>query len=331
MVDDDNPNVVMNIPLKKRKVILSTLEKDDRNRIDSSIQKGNENVFVKPVTEEPVVSVVEKDSTEDHTETEFLRNERLKVNEQFSTGYNNGDFDSLYQLMTNVCDEQMTFKYPELQIDTVGVIPLLTFFMLVNEYYPDSMVKPVERRIATVKLPKSLSSSGVMNLKESEKTYSSGPSDPLVAPFDLRSSSSTPTTVTPPSSSSSSSSASATPLTDATPLTETIEIIDKFVGTRVIEKPLIVVFRELINESLLLPSLTVTNISDLLNNKLTDRLTPKQEYTSNDKYAPLYENKKFYSILTETKLTFSLKTNKITHWNYSILAVHSTTENKSLK
>jgi hypothetical protein len=324
MVDDDNPNVVMNIPFKKRKVILSTLEKDDRNRIDS-VQKGDEDVFMKPVAEEPVVSVVEKDRTEDHTETEFLRNERLKVNEQFSTGYNNGDFDSLYQLMTNVCDEQMTFKYPELQIDTVGLIPLLTFFMLVNEYYPDSMVKPVERRIATVKLPKSLSSSGVMNLKESEKTYSSGPNDPLVAPFELRSSSSTPTAVTPPPSSSSSSSAS------ATPLTETIEIIDKFVGTRVIEKPLIVVFRELINENLLLPSLTVTNISDLLNNKLTDRLTPKQQYTSNDKYAPLYENKKFYSILTETKLTFLLKTNKITHWNYSILAVHSTAENKSLK
>lgn len=174
--------------------------------------------------------------------------------------------------------------------------------MVVNEIYPDSMVNNIEKRFATLKIAK----------------------PPLGTIY---------ATPTPPLSSSSSSSsplslpvpASATPESLLTIHTETLEIIDKFVGTRVLEKGVVEIYSPLLASGQLhqhkhysLQELTQIISSHLYN-------LPKSSSSSSTSAAnPAAASPigKIFTFLVETKLTFDLRTNKIIHWNYEILAAH---------
>ncbi len=199
---------------------------------------------------------------------EQRRKERLEVNNPFRITYNNGDFNSLLDVMKQHCDINVHFLAPNLFLESFGIYPLFAFFMLISLVYPDSMVKNIEKRIATI------------------KTSNPPPQFPLgysMPPVEVTS--------------------------------ETVEIIDKFTGTRVFESPIITVFNELLKLDMIMnppPDLSVPMISQLLNSIL---------YNGDSSSIQGSSDGKTYHIITETKLKFDLVSNKIIEWTYTIVAV----------
>jgi hypothetical protein len=157
------------------------------------------------------------------------------------------------------------FIAPNRLVETIGVAPLLAFFMICNEIFPDSVLKNIAKRIASFKHPKPPPGSGLPE--------------------------------TPP-----------TPVT-----TEIIEFIDKFSGTKVMDRVVVEVFGRLAKDGIIEsnPFLTVPEIIQLVHDIF---------YSSGNPYA---SEETVCSFISETALTFDLYTNKIIRWNYSILAVGS--------
>lgn len=171
------------------------------------------------------------------------------------------------------CDPNLKFIAPKL-IQTNGVYRILAFFMLVNEIFPDSNVKNIEKRIATIKLP--------TNMKPSFH-----------------------------------------PTPQVT--TETVEIIDKFVGTRVLDKAAVDIYHQIIESNMIKmeKEYSLSELSQILSSKLySDELTPLTQ-TSSSSSDQSNALGRVVTFITETKLTFDLLTNKIILWDYNILAVHS--------
>lgn len=170
--------------------------------------------------------------------------------------------------MKQHCDINVHFLAPNLFLESFGIYPLFAFFMLISLVYPDSMVKNIEKRIATI------------------KTSNPPPQFPLgysMPPVEVTS--------------------------------ETVEIIDKFTGTRVFESPIITVFNELLKLDMIMnppPDLSVPMISQLLNSIL---------YNGDSSSIQGSSDGKTYHIITETKLKFDLVSNKIIEWTYTIVAV----------
>lgn len=83
------------------------------------------------------------------------RKERLEVNEKFFKLYNNGDFDEFYSFLNAYCDPQVQFLTPKLTTSAFGVLPILTYFLVLSEVFPDSHISNIEKRIASIKAPRS--------------------------------------------------------------------------------------------------------------------------------------------------------------------------------
>jgi hypothetical protein len=195
---------------------------------------------------------------------------RLGVNDYFRSTYNNADFPQLLKVCLDYCDPNLKFIAPKL-IQTNGVYRILAFFMLVNEIFPDSNVKNIEKRIATIKLP----------------------------------------TITKPSFH---------PPPEVT--TETVEIIDKFVGTRVLDKAAVDIYLQIVQSDLIKENTvySLSELSQILATKLYSDELPAIGQPLPQQSTALG---RVVTFITETKLTFDLRTNKIVVWDYSILAVHS--------
>jgi hypothetical protein len=193
---------------------------------------------------------------------EERRNARLQFSEVYHTAYNNGDFFQLSEILKTHCAENVHFIAPNRLVETIGVAPLLAFFMICNEIFPDSVLKNISKRIASFKHPKPPPGSGL-------------PETPPVT-------------------------------------TEIIEFIDKFSGTKVMDRIVVEVFGRLANDGTIEnPLLTVAEINQLVHDIF---------YSSGNPYA---SEEIVCSFISETALTFDLYTNKIIRWNYSILAVGS--------
>mmetsp|Transcript_22177 Transcript_22177/g.24182 ORF Transcript_22177/g.24182 Transcript_22177/m.24182 type:complete len:276 (+) Transcript_22177:43-870(+) len=197
---------------------------------------------------------------------EIKRQERFNVHDSCRMAYNNGDFQTLLDVLKNYCDENIHFISPSLFLEAYGVLPLFAFFMLIHQIFPDSMTKNLDKRIASFKHPK------------------------------------------PPATAVSSVSQDVPAVTR-----ETVEIIDKFTGTKAFQSPFSPIFAELLKSELFVDppaDLTAPMVEQMLNNIL---------YTTESNYGT--DNGKIHILITETKLEFDLITNKIISWTHTLLAV----------
>eukprot|EP01040_Poterioochromonas_malhamensis_P001752 gene1752-1863_t len=94
---------------------------------------------------------------------------------------------------------------------------------------------------------------------------------------------------------------------------ETVEMIDKFTGTRVFHSPLMTVFGEFLKLQAL------NNPSDELTAPIISQMLSGILYTNESTLHP--SEGKIYHLITETKLEFDLITNKVISWTYTLLAV----------
>lgn len=212
-----------------------------------------------------------------------LRQERMKCNDSFNAAYNNGDFSQLFTEFYNSCDVNVRFIAPALQIECYGIIPLLSFFMLMSEMYPDSLSQNIERRIASIKASR--------NPASPVETAYFGFSEPVALESDL--------------------------------LIETVENIDKFTGTRVFHQPVVTIFRELLSEGVLnSPFLLIPDLTTIITNKLYEHQHLHHQMQQRG-FSTEESEEKVYTFITESCLTFDLTTNKIIQWNYNILASQS--------
>jgi hypothetical protein len=140
--------------------------------------------------------------------------------------------------------------------------------MILNEIFPDSVLKAMEKRIASIKTP----------------------NPPYHGALHI-------------------------PIPQVT--TETIEIIDKFTGTRILDKPVVEIFANFVQEGRLHSQLTVPEISQML----YDTLYGQQRAANSPRNAAAPD--KVFTFITETSLVFDLQTNKILRWGYTVLAVNS--------
>jgi hypothetical protein len=200
---------------------------------------------------------------------------RLGLNDLIRTTYNNADYNQLLKVFLEVCDPNVQFIAPQWSFTFRGVYLLVGYFMLGNEVFPDAMMKFIEKRVATFKMPTS-----------------------------------------PNPSKSSSDSRSDTPAVT----TEVIEVIDKFTGTRVLDKPTIGTFKQIVEEGKIQTDrvYTVAELYQIVATKLLDENTIPTALSTTS--IGLGQEVTF---ITETSWTFDLQTNKILIWNYSILATHA--------
>jgi len=94
---------------------------------------------------------------------------------------------------------------------------------------------------------------------------------------------------------------------------ETVELIDKFTGTKAFQSPIATLFTEFMKSDLFVDptaDITAPMVAQILNNLL---------YTNESNCTN--ENGKIHVLITETKLEFDLITNKVISWTYTLLAV----------
>jgi hypothetical protein len=246
---------------------------------------------------------------------ERKRKDRFEVNTRFASAYSNGDFVAMLAVMNEFCDDEIHFIAPNMFVESRGIFPLLTFFILVNETYPDSSIKLVEKRIATIKESKPPSSASppssstpILHTSVSLNSMSSGGSQGSASVGEQKQAAQSPSHPPQPQQ----------PETNTFP-TETVEIIDKFTGTRVLERPIVNTFADIIKTGIFsTPNLTLPQILNVIHAKLYSLEQEQPTVVANG-----FECGKFYEILMETRLTYNLQSNKMIEWTYTILAVHT--------
>jgi hypothetical protein len=241
---------------------------------------------------------------------ERKRKDRFEVNSRFASAYSNGDFVAMLAVMNEFCDENIHFIAPNMFVESRGIFPLLTFFILVNETYPDSSIKLVEKRIATMKesKPPPISSAS-----------SSSGNDSLHTSVSMNSMNSGGSQGSNNSGEQKQQSQPQIQQETITFPTETVEIIDKFTGTRVLERPIVNTFADIIKTGIFsTPNLTLPQVLNVIHAKLYSLEQEQPTVVANG-----FECGKFYEILMETRLTYNINTNKMIEWTYTILAVHT--------
>ncbi len=191
------------------------------------------------------------------------RQERLNVHAACRHAYNNGDFQTLLDILKHHCDDNIHFLSPNLFLESHGILSLFAFLMLISQIFPDSMVKNLDKRISRFAQPKPPVSSVSQDL-------------PVVT-------------------------------------RETVELIDKFTGTKAFQSPIASLFAEFMKSDLFVDptaDITAPVVAQILNNLL---------YTNESNCTN--ENGKIHVLITETKLEFDLITNKVISWTYTLLAV----------
>lgn len=156
---------------------------------------------------------------------------RLGFFDPVMDAFNTGDFEAMSDFMRKSIRDDCIFRAPYIKTDMRGLIPLLAFFGLLHEAYPDAMVKVLERRIWAAQ-------------KASVKAN------------DLSS-------VT---SDSSDSMATRDPLADAV---QRVDYVYKLVGTRISSRPLPSVYNKMIEKLRGRTSLTQEEISCAINGMLS--------------------------------------------------------------
>lgn len=78
---------------------------------------------------------------------------RLEIFDPIMEAFNTGDFDLMSSIMKEHCRRDCEFKAAYIKPGLKGAVPLMVFFGLLHEAYPDAMVKILDRRISSTKKP----------------------------------------------------------------------------------------------------------------------------------------------------------------------------------
>lgn len=78
---------------------------------------------------------------------------RLEIFDPIMESFNTGDFQSMSDLMRENCRFDVELSATSIRGKLCGIVPLLVFFGLLHETYPDAMVKILERRLCSTKKP----------------------------------------------------------------------------------------------------------------------------------------------------------------------------------
>jgi hypothetical protein len=78
---------------------------------------------------------------------------RLEIFDPIMDAFNTGDFQLMSDLMREHCREDVELSASSLRGNLRGIVPLLVFFGLLHETFPDAMVKILERRLCSTKKP----------------------------------------------------------------------------------------------------------------------------------------------------------------------------------
>jgi hypothetical protein len=207
----------------------------------------------------------------------------MEICDIYRAAFNHQDFNQLLKIFQDHCDPNMLFIAPH-SVRVNGIYPFLGYLMLANEIFPDVIVKNIEKRVASFKLP-------------------------------------TPPKPNSLTTSVSTSSFQQETTTDSTIVTtEVIEMIDRYTGTRVLDKPLIAFYHQILQEGLIRSDrpYTISELSQIISAKIAEENTSPTSSTTSS--VGLGQEVTF---LTENSVTFDMQTNKIVMWSYNILAVHT--------
>jgi len=78
---------------------------------------------------------------------------RLEIFDPIMDAFNTGDFQLMSDLMRENCRNDVELSATSIRGKLCGIVPLLVFFGLLHETYPDAMVKILERRLCSTKKP----------------------------------------------------------------------------------------------------------------------------------------------------------------------------------
>jgi hypothetical protein len=216
----------------------------------------------------------------------------MEICDIYRAAFNHQDFNQLLKIFQDHCDPNMLFIAPH-SVRVNGIYPFLGYLMLANEIFPDVIVKNIEKRVASFKLPSPAKPNSVTTSLSISSFQQEQETD--------------------------SSSVSNTNNNKSIVTTEVIEMIDRYTGTRVLDKPLIAFYHQILQEGLIRSDrpYTISELSQIISTKIAEEnTTPTSSTTS----VGLGQEVTF---LTENSVTFDMQTNKIVMWSYNILAVHT--------
>ena len=172
-------------------------------------------------------------SSDDDSNQVEAENRRIRLGffDPVMEAFNTGDFEAMSDIMRKTIRDDCIFRAPYIKTDMRGLIPLLAFFGLLHEAYPDAMVKVLERRIWAT-----------------QKTSVKANDTSSIA------------------SDSSDSTQSKDPLADAV---QRVDYVYKLVGTRISSRPLPSVYNKMIEKLRGRTSLTQEEISCAINGMLS--------------------------------------------------------------
>lgn len=81
------------------------------------------------------------------------RHRRLGIFDPIMDAFNTGDFQLMSDFMRENCRSDVELSATSIRGKLCGIVPLLVFFGLLHETYPDAMVKILERRLCSTKKP----------------------------------------------------------------------------------------------------------------------------------------------------------------------------------
>eukprot|EP01034_Spumella_vulgaris_P022752 gene22752-28910_t len=223
-----------------------------------------------------------------------MKRKRLEAFDPVIAAFNVGDFEMMGEVLKDKCEEHVILSSQLLSDDSVGMKPLLLFWGLLHETYPDAMIQILETRLSSV---------------TRATFHSANKSATTVFDSDGNAAS---------TSSGGTGSVNLNVISAENPLSpflkgsyHSVEYVYKFTGTRITDRPVAQTFNKLIESGILNDDIThITNesLTSVISKYMTSADVPAASYVAHG-----------CSYIIETVLTFN-QHNKIIKWSYGILA-----------
>ena len=92
---------------------------------------------------------VNEDASQEMAQQEERKRQRLEVFDPMLEAFNVGDFKALSKQVRSACHPEVRLKVSGLQREVRGVVPILLFYGLLHETFPDAMTKILEKRLSS--------------------------------------------------------------------------------------------------------------------------------------------------------------------------------------
>jgi hypothetical protein len=228
-----------------------------------------------------------------------MKRKRLEAFDPVIAAFNVGDFEMMGEVLRDKCEDHVILSSQLLSNDSVGMKPLLLFWGLLHETYPDAMIQILETRLSSVTRASFHSSNKSATTVVDSNGNAANHNDSS-------------------NSSSSNGDSNTSKVDDQHPLASllkgnyhSVEYVYKFTGTRITDRPVAQTFNKLIESGILNDDIThITNesLTSVISKYMTSADVPQASYVAHG-----------CSYIIETVLTFN-QHNKIIKWSYGILA-----------